>query len=83
MKFLLHHLSDGQELFWVLPDDFANDVDRLISWKDGLDSAETLKPTLWRDQKVLKLTGGNLRFHLPDEFFRMTAEELKREQERR
>ncbi|XP_071826369.1 UBX domain-containing protein 6-like [Apostichopus japonicus] len=75
--------QDATELFWVLPEEFAQDMDRLISCKTSLESGEAMRPTLWRDLKILKPVEGNRRFHLPDEFFRITSEEVKREQERR
>ncbi|KAJ8036074.1 UBX domain-containing protein 6 [Holothuria leucospilota] len=75
--------QDVPEIFWVLSEEFATNMERLKSCKESLQTAETIRPSLSRDMKILKPQSGPLRFRLPDEFFRITAEEAKREQEMR
>ena len=49
----LHLLPDGEEQFYVLPEDKAEDVDTLLAQRELLSTAEPLKPQLDRSSMVL------------------------------
>ena len=76
--------NDGvPEDFLVLADHHAQDVDRLKSLKDALLIAEPIKPELDRNVRVFYASGCPDRMEVPPEFFAISPEELKREQQAR
>ncbi|XP_072019966.1 UBX domain-containing protein 6-like [Amphiura filiformis] len=80
-KILPH--QDGEEDFFVLCEEMCADLDRLRISKDILTSSEPVKPILDRDLRVFKPSPHGARFQLPEEFYNLTSEEIKREQQLR
>ncbi|KAG8179717.1 hypothetical protein JTE90_006622 [Oedothorax gibbosus] len=72
---------DGEEEYFVFEETLLEDIDNLQMLKEALLSAEPILPTLDRNLKVLKPSEGASPIKLPNAFFNLTAEELKREQE--
>lgn len=71
--------NDGEdELYLVLPKDINSDI--LKEAKDLLSSCERLESKLFRDLKVFHASDRIMKFHLPDSFFTLSSEEMKREQ---
>lgn len=69
------------EEFLVFPPD--GDVEQLALLGDALRSAEPVRPLLDRDLKVLLPAQASVQPQLPDHFFCLSPQELKREQEAR
>ena len=59
------------------------DLEKLKISKDILTSSEPLKPILDRDLRVFKPSPHAARFQLPDDFYNLTPDEIKREQQHR
>jgi len=75
--------EDGQAMFYVFDAELAKDLDRLQSCKDVLLQAEAIRPELDRDVKVFHPSNSAAKFDIPDEFYSISPEELKKEQQRR
>ena len=69
---------DGQD-FWVFPE--AADLDGLQVLKEGLLGAEPIRAELDRGIKVLMPRQAQTPISLPPDFFNLSPEELKREQQ--
>lgn len=77
--------EDREETFYVLGEDEAQDTERLKMLKEVLLTAEPLKPELYRDLKIFHPASQATasKFIVPDEFYTLTPEEIKREQQLR
>ncbi|XP_070536590.1 UBX domain-containing protein 6-like [Ptychodera flava] len=75
--------QDTEAEFFVLSEDFAKDTDRLSAIRETLLSTEPVRPKLDRNLQVFKASGNVSRFQLPDEFYNLTPEEIKKEQQDR
>lgn len=72
--------ADGaSDEFLVLNTERANDLDRLKSLKEILSIAEPIRPELDRATRVFSPSAKASKFEVPDEFFAVSAEEIKRE----
>lgn len=72
--------EDHEENFYVMEEDMAKDTQRLENVKAVLMVAEPLKPQLDRALKVFFPTSVVANFNIPDEFYAVSPEELKKEQ---
>ena len=77
------HEGEVEQLFWVMEEEMAVDTERLRSLKDVLLTAEPLRPQLDRGVKVFYPSPNAAKFNIPDSFFNLSKEELKREQMRK
>lgn len=75
--------EDGETLFYVFDSELAKDLERLQNMKDVLFQAEPIKAELDRSVKVLHPTTAASKFDIPDDFYNISPEELKKEQQRR
>lgn len=75
--------EDHEENFYVMEEDVANDAERLENVKAVLQAAEPLKPQLDRALKLYYPSTGAGNFCIPDEFYNVSLEELKKEQKRK
>jgi len=80
---------EGQD-FWKFPDhlldsqdDAAFTVDKLLLFRDALHSAAPIKAELDRGLRVLMPSEASKQMHLPPDFFSVSADEIKREQQAR
>ena len=76
-------LADNEEPFLVLTPDAVNNLEHLRSACELLRNTKPLKAILHRDTKVYKKSSQASRFQLPQDFYRITPEEVKREQQLR
>lgn len=72
---------DSETDFFVLNEERASDIDRLNAMKELLRSGAPYKPVLERDMKVYQPTQRASHFELPSEFYMLTPEEIKKEQQ--
>ena len=70
---------DGNAEFWIFPPHV--EVDKLELLKEALLGSEPVRAELDRDIKVLLPSQAQKPISLPPDFFNMTPEELKREQQ--
>ncbi len=75
--------KEVDEEYFVMIDEHANNIDRLNSLKEVLVAAEPIKPELDRNLKVYHPSSHANRIEVPESFYNIKPEELKREQERR
>ncbi|CAL1527068.1 unnamed protein product [Lymnaea stagnalis] len=75
--------EEGEALFYVFDSELAKDVDRLQNMKDVLLKAEPIRPELDRNLKVFHPTQSASSFEIPDDFYSISPEDLKKEQLRR
>lgn len=76
--------NDGvNEEILVYPDEKMENVEYLNSLIDALHNAEPIKPELDRNVQVLMPAQALAKITLPSEFFNLTVDEIKREQERK
>ncbi|XP_042198724.1 UBX domain-containing protein 6 [Callorhinchus milii] len=75
--------QDHEDDFYVLNEKFLATLEQLRQYKDDLLNAEPLRLQLDRRIKVFRPTPQAARFELPDDFYNLTAEEVKREQQMR
>lgn len=75
--------EDSETDFFVLNDEAASNPDKLIALKEVLRAGAPFKPVLDRDMKVYQPSPRAASFQLPSEFYLLTPEEIKREQEQR
>ena len=76
-------VDDHEEAFFVLDEEEAKNKERLENIKDVLHAAEPIRPQLDRCLKVFYPTPLASKFDIPDEFYSISPEELKKEQQRR
>lgn len=74
--------EDHEEQFYVMSTEDSKEEERLKNLKDVLLAAEPLRPQLDRALKVFHASGSASKFVIPDEFYNITPEELKKEQQR-
>lgn len=75
--------EDHEENFYIMDEDMAKDSDRLKSIKDVLQAAEPIKPQLDRALKIFHPCQSASKFTIPNEFYTIAPEELKKEQQQR
>ncbi|KAK3768354.1 hypothetical protein RRG08_031143 [Elysia crispata] len=75
--------EDGEAMFYVFDEELAQDGERLQNMKDVLLQAEPIRPELDRDTKVFHPSNSASKFNIPDEFYTISPEELKKEHQRR
>ncbi|XP_076060811.1 UBX domain-containing protein 6-like [Oratosquilla oratoria] len=75
--------NDTTESFWVFSDASEEQLNALEQLRDALVSAEPIKPQLDRSTQVLLPAEAAKYTDLPPEFFNLTVEELKKEQQLR
>ena len=75
-------LEDGEEEFFILKDENL-DLENLQMLKEAILNAEPIKPELDRNLKVLRPADFSEKVNLPPDFFHLTTDEIKREQEMR
>lgn len=75
--------EDHEESFYVMEEELAKDTERLENVKAVLLAAEPIKPQLDRALKLYYPTQGAANFNIPDEFYNISPEELKKEQKRK
>jgi len=76
---------DGQD-FWRFPDHLLQEdgtLNRLATFGDALRSATPIKAELDRGLRILLPSEASKQMHLPPDFFSVSAEEIKREQQAR
>ncbi|XP_048586779.1 UBX domain-containing protein 6-like isoform X2 [Nematostella vectensis] len=72
-------VEDKQEQFYVLSEDKSKDTETLDLYKGILISVEPLQMKLDRRATVYKPSSQAMKFELPEEFFSLSSEEVKRE----
>ncbi|ELU02693.1 hypothetical protein CAPTEDRAFT_174430 [Capitella teleta] len=77
---LLPGPSGVEEAFWVLSPQAAADQQRLHNLKEALFEAEPIRPELDRNVTVYHPNPSANRMNVPEEFYTISPEELKREQ---
>ncbi|KAM9329540.1 UBX domain-containing protein 6 [Gastrophryne carolinensis] len=75
--------SDVQDEFYVLSSETVGNMDDLQSYRDSLLNGEPIRATLERLPRVFAPSPEASRFDLPDDFYNLTLEEIKREQQLR
>ncbi|KAF4522279.1 hypothetical protein B566_EDAN011975 [Ephemera danica] len=75
--------SGVAEKFLIFPEEHLADVEQLSLLCDALDSAEPITLELDRGLQVLLPSQASRRQQLPQDFFRLSPEEIKREQQLR
>jgi len=73
--------GEGTETFWVFPSD--GDLERLQMLRDALVGAEPIVPDLDRNARALMPSQAARQVGLPPDFFAVSQEEIKREQQLR
>uniref|UniRef100_UPI00358EC0AB UBX domain-containing protein 6-like isoform X2 n=1 Tax=Myxine glutinosa TaxID=7769 RepID=UPI00358EC0AB len=81
MKSLPLPEQEVEENYLVLPEDF--DPEKLHELCNRLQSAEPTRAQLNRDRKLFRPSTQAARFNLPNEFYNLTVEEIRREQQQR
>lgn len=71
------------EMCFILEEDINVAVEKLTIMKEVLLATESCKPKLDRSLKVLQPSSGNETLELPDEFFELRSDEVKRMQTER
>ena len=71
------------EDFFVMTDERANNIEGLKSLKEILLNAEPIRPELDRNRKVFYPSARASHIEVPNEFYSITPEEMKKEQQRR
>lgn len=75
--------EDHDENFYVMEESLAADTERLKNIKDVLLAAEPIKPQLDRALKVYHPSKAAVNFTIPNEFYTLSPQELKKEQQRK
>lgn len=75
-------IEDGEEEFFILKDE-SLDIDNLQMLKEAILNAEPIVPVLDRNLKVLRPADFSEKVNLPPDFFHLTVDEIKKEQEAR
>ncbi|XP_053329832.1 UBX domain-containing protein 6 [Spea bombifrons] len=75
--------QEAQEEFLVLSSTALERLDTLQNYKDALLTAEPVRATLERQARIFTPSIQAAHFDLPDDFYNLTAEEIKREQRQR
>ncbi|XP_075060838.1 UBX domain-containing protein 6 [Mixophyes fleayi] len=75
--------QEVQDEFYVLGSEALKSLDDLQRYQDCLLSGEPIRATLDRQSRVFAPSVQAAKFDLPDDFYNLTAEEIKREQQLR
>lgn len=75
--------EDHEERFFVMAEETGNDKERLDNLKAVLQAAEPIKPKLDRATKVFYPSNSAAKFSIPQEFYSISPQELKKEQQRK
>ncbi|XP_068599534.1 UBX domain-containing protein 6 [Brachionichthys hirsutus] len=75
--------QEEEEEFLVLPVQSPDDLELMKERRDRLQRGEAVKAQLDRRPQVFRSSPNAQRFELPPEFYNLTAEELKKEQQQR
>ena len=75
--------QEVEEEFFVMNEERATNIEGLKSLKEILLTAEPIKPELDRNTKVFYPSSRANHIELPSEFYNITPEEMKKEQQRR
>ncbi|KAL4226210.1 UBX domain-containing protein 6 [Mactra antiquata] len=75
--------EDHDERFFVMDETNGGDIERLNNLKAVLRAAEPIRPKLDRAMKVFYPTNSAAKFSIPTEFYSISPEELKKEQQRK
>lgn len=75
--------QEEEEEFLVLPEQTADDLELMKERRDRLQRGEPVRAQLDRQPQALRPSPNAQRFELPPEFYNLSAEELKREQQQR
>ena len=75
--------EDHEESFFLMEEELAKDSDRLKSIKEVLLAAEPIKPQLDRALTVFHPCQSASKFSIPNEFYTISPDELKKEQQQR
>ncbi|XP_052782196.1 UBX domain-containing protein 6-like [Mya arenaria] len=83
--FLLKTLpfDDKEDNFYLMEEEIAQDAERLSNVKAVLQAAEPIKPKLDRALKIFFPTSKATNFTIPDEFYAISPDELKKEAQRK
>ncbi|XP_037530752.1 UBX domain-containing protein 6 [Nematolebias whitei] len=74
---------EEEEEFLVLPEQSADALELMMERRDRLQRGEPVRAQLDRQAQAVRPSPNAQRFELPPEFYKLTAEELKREQQLR
>lgn len=75
--------SEEEEEFLVLPEQSSDALELMKERRDRLQRGEPVRAQLDRQPQAFRPSPNAQRFELPPEFYNLTAEELKREQQQR
>lgn len=75
--------EEEEEEFLVLPEQSPDALELMKERRDRLQRGEPVRATLDRQPQALKPSPNAQRFELPPEFYNLSAEELKKEQQQR
>lgn len=75
--------QEEEEEFLVLPEQSPDDLELMRERRDRLQRGEPVRATLDRQPQALRPSPNAQRFELPPEFYNLSAEELKKEQQQR
>ena len=75
--------ADSEEQFLVLAEDKLNNPEALEVHKEMLTSAMPLKAELDRNVQVFRSSSRVTHFDLPNEFYKLSVDEIKKEQKLR
>jgi len=73
--------DSAQEEFLVIEPGSEVDADRLADLREILQNAEPIRPELDRSVRIFHPSPNATKMSVPDEYFRVSAEELRREQQ--
>ena len=75
--------QNEEQLFYVLPLDSDRSADDIVTAKDMLMEAEPLRPILDRNMMVFEPSETANKISVPEHFYHLTRDEMKREQQNR
>lgn len=75
--------EDHEESFFVMSEENAGNTERLTGIKEILLAAEPILYQLDRNTRIYHPSASSTKFDIPDEFYAINPEELKKEQQRR
>lgn len=75
--------QEEEEEFLVLPEQSPDDLELMKERRDRLQRGEPVRAQLDRQPQAFRPSPNAQRFELPPEFYNLTAEELKKEQQQR
>ncbi|XP_069142656.1 UBX domain-containing protein 6-like [Argopecten irradians] len=76
-------VNETEENFYVMDEAMAQDTERLNGLKEVLLAAEPIKPQLDRALKLYHPSQQASKFDIPNEFYNISPEEIKKEQQRK